>query len=79
MTPKSRALVIWLSVMAGLQALVGASGLAEIFSDRVVTLLVVMTAALNAGTATFVAGARPLEVTTSPQHVVDKGAEEHVT
>lgn len=75
MVVRNKNLVIWLSIVAGLQALVASTGLAEVLPDRYVGLLTAVVAALNAGTAAYVAGGRPLSDSTSSHRVVDTGGD----
>jgi hypothetical protein len=58
MTAHTRHLVVWLSVVAGLQTLVASGGLSGLLPMQWSALLTGVVAGLNAGTAAYVAGAR---------------------
>lgn len=51
-----RGLLIWQSVLAGLQVIAGTSGLADLIPGKWVALFVILVAAIQVGTATFVHG-----------------------
>lgn len=58
-------LIIWLSVLSGLQSLASAGAFAEVVGPRVSALTLAVTAAMTIGTATYIAatkGQTPLAV-----------------
>lgn len=58
-------LVVWLSVLSGLQGFTSAGAFADIVGPRAAALALAVTASLTMGTATFMAGLRG-EVTAVP-------------
>lgn len=59
----SRNLAAWLAVQAGLSSLAGASVMTETLGAKWAGLFLAITAALNVGTAAWVAATRPVEST----------------
>lgn len=58
---RRRRLVVWLSVLAGLQSLGGASAFADVVGPKVGAFFLAVTSALTVGTAAYVAGMKELE------------------
>lgn len=59
----SRNLAAWLAVQAGLSSLAGASVMTDVLGPRWAGLFLAVSAALNVGTAAWVAATRPVETT----------------
>lgn len=57
----SSRLAAWLAVQAGMSSLAGASVMAEAIGPKWAGLFLAITAALNVGTAAWVAATRPVE------------------
>lgn len=57
---RNNRLVVWLAVMAGLQSIAGASVLTEFFPPVVGGSVAMVVGALNAATAAYVAGVKPV-------------------
>lgn len=53
-------LVIWLSIMAGLQSIAGASVVTEMAPPLVGGSVAMIVGALNAATAAYIAGTKPI-------------------
>jgi len=55
-----RRLVVWLSVLAGLQSFASASAFAQVVGQNVSALALALTSSLTVGTAAYVAGMKEL-------------------